>query len=58
MHYFGNPKHTQSMIVYILGAQPYVFEPHWLITTIWAAHFHFWSFHALSCREFHSSEIV
>ena len=41
-----------------LGARPYLFEPHWLISTIWVAHFHFWSFHSLSWREFHSCVIV
>ena len=32
---------------YTLGAQPYVFEPHWLISNIFVAHFHFEQFHAL-----------
>ena len=45
-------------ITYTLGAQPYIFEPYWLISTIWAAHFHFWAFHALSCREFQSCVVV
>ena len=35
---------------YTLSAQPYDFEPHWLIPNFFVAHFHFWQFHALVSR--------
>ena len=40
------------------GCPTLCFEPHWLISTIWVAHFRFWSIHALSCLEFHSCVLV
>ena len=38
---------------YNLGAQPYVFEPHGIISNIWEAHFYFWPFH-VPVAKFHS----
>ena len=37
-------------MLYTLCVQPYVNEPHWLISEISVAHFHFWPFHALVLR--------
>ena len=34
-------KWVNKYILYTLGAQPYDFEPHWLISDIFVAHFHF-----------------
>ena len=49
MVYVGIKKNV-SPRPYTLSAQPYDFEPHWLILNIFVAHFHFWQFHALVSR--------